>query len=95
VSTVDYELPYFCHKCGHPYPWMEERLRTARDVLDQDDKLTEDDRKALWPDLKYVMSDPMADLVPEKKKLISFKLGKAADWVREALLDLVARQPQT
>jgi hypothetical protein len=90
-STGDYKLSYFCHKCGHPYPWMEERLRTARDMLDQDDKLTEDDRKALWSDLKYVMSDPMADLVPEKKKLISFKLGKATDWVREALLDLVAK----
>ena len=66
-------------------------MRTARELLDHDDKLTEDDRKALWADLKYVMSDPKADLVPAKKKLINFKLEKATDWVREAVLDLLAK----
>jgi len=91
MDTAKYKLPYYCHACGNPYPWMDERLRTARELLDHDDKLTEDDRKALWADLKYVMSDPKADLVPAKKKLINFKLEKATDWVREAVLDLLAK----
>jgi hypothetical protein len=90
-AASDYQRPSFCHACGRPYPWMEERLRTARELLDQDDKLTEDDRQSLWPDLQYVMSNPRADLVPAKRKLIDIKLGKATDWVREALLDLTAK----
>jgi hypothetical protein len=70
---------------------MEERLGTARELLDHDDQLTEDDRQALWPDLRYVMSNPQADLVPAKRKLIDIKLGKASEWVREAILNLLAK----
>jgi hypothetical protein len=87
----DYQRPSFCHACGRAYPWLEERLRTARELLDHDDQLTEGDRKSLWPDLQYVMSNPKADLIPAKKKLIDIKLGKATGWVREAILDLTAK----
>lgn len=90
-SAADYRRPSFCHACGRAYPWMEERLTTARELLDHDDKLTEDDRRSLWPDLQYVMSNPKADLVPAKKKLIEIRLEKATDWVREAILDLAAK----
>jgi hypothetical protein len=37
------------------------------------------------------MSNPKADLVPAKRKLIDIKLGKATQWVREAVLDLTAK----
>ncbi len=89
--TSYYSRPQFCHGCGHPYPWMEDRLRTARELLEHDDKLSLDDRNDLWGDLQYVMSDPKADLVPAKKKLIEIKLGKATQYVREAILDLMAK----
>jgi hypothetical protein len=84
-----YRAPAFCHKCGHPYPWMKDRLETARSLLYHDDKLTEDDRKELWVLLKDVMSDPKSDLAPAKRKLIDFKLAKAV--TREAMLDLLAK----
>ena len=32
--------PSFCHSCGTPYPWMDDKLRTAKDLLFHDDKLT-------------------------------------------------------
>jgi hypothetical protein len=37
------------------------------------------------------MSDPKADLVPAKRKLIDIKLGKATGYVRETILDLIAK----
>jgi hypothetical protein len=86
-----YQRPSFCHSCGLAYPWFEDRLKTARELLYHDDKLTEEDRESLWPDLQYVMSNPKSDLVPAKKKLINIKLSKATDWIREALLDLTAK----
>jgi hypothetical protein len=71
---------------------MEDRLRTARQLLDHDDKLTEDDRIELWPDLKYVMSDPKADLAPAKRKLISVKLlTKGTVWVKEEIETLISK----
>jgi hypothetical protein len=86
-----YSLPQFCHKCGHPYPWMEERLRTVRELLNQDKKLSAEDRNSLLEDLQYVMSDPKAELVPAKEKLIEFKLENASKFVRELILDLAAK----
>jgi hypothetical protein len=89
--VTDYSRPQFCHGCGHSYPWMEDLLRTARELLDRDDKLSLEDRENLWDDLKYVMTDPKADLAPAKKKLIDIKLGKATGFVRETVLDLIAK----
>ena len=86
-----YSRPHFCHRCGKPYPWMQERLQTARELLYHDEKLTMDDRSKLFDLLKYVMSDPKGDLVPAKKKLIEIILEKATAPVREFILDLAAK----
>lgn len=88
---LGYSLPQFCHRCGGAYPWMQERLKTAQDLLDHDDKLTPEDRESLWDDLKYVTSDPKAPLVPAKRKLIGIRLEKAKPYVREFVLDLIAK----
>jgi len=87
----EYSRPQFCHVCGKPYPWMEDRLRTALELLRHDEELTQEDRTTLYDDLQYVMADPKADLVPAKKKLIEIKLGKATPYVRETILDLIAK----
>jgi hypothetical protein len=42
-------------------------------------------------DLHFIMSDPRADLVPAKRKLIEIRLGKATKYVREFVLDLTAK----
>jgi hypothetical protein len=86
-----YDLPSYCHGCGRPYPWMEERLRTAKDLLDHDDKLTLDDRKRLWDLLQHVMSDPKSDLAPSKKKLIEIDLEKAKDATKDFIQGLLAK----
>ena len=86
-----YKSPSFCHKCGRPYPWMKERLDTARAILYHDGKLTIYDRNGLWDLLQYVISDPKSDLVPAKRKLIEINLAKAASVTREFVLDLLAK----
>ena len=32
ASVSDYVRPQFCHGCGKPYPWMEDRLNTAQSL---------------------------------------------------------------
>lgn len=90
-GVAPYSKPHFCHKCGHAYPWMEERLRTARELLENDDKLSPEDRENVWKDLGYVMSDPRSDLSPAKRKLIEVRLEHASKYVREFVLDLTAK----
>jgi hypothetical protein len=91
APTTDYNLPYFCHKCGRPYPWMEDRLETAKELLNHDDKLSPDEREKLWGLLQYVMTDPKSDLAPAKKKLFEIGIVKALPATREFFLDLVAK----
>jgi hypothetical protein len=46
--AADYDCPSFCHGCGKPYPWMDDKLRTAKDLLFHDDALTFEEHKELW-----------------------------------------------
>jgi hypothetical protein len=87
----EYVRPSFCYKCSRPYPWMEDRLQTARELLYHDDKLTEKNREELWPLLKDVMSNPKDDLTPAKRKLIDNKLSNAGQVTREVITDLIAK----
>jgi hypothetical protein len=93
VNSKDlfYTVANFCHNCGKAYPWMEDRLKTAHELLNNDDKLQLEERKELWGLLQYVMSSPKADLAPAKRKLIDIKLGKAAQVTRELVLDFLAK----
>lgn len=91
APTTDYKLPYFCHKCGRPYPWMEDRLETAKELLNHDDKLSLEEREKLWGLLQYVMTDPKSDLAPAKKKLFEIGIAKALPATREFFLDLMAK----
>ena len=91
VGVESYRPPQFCHKCGRAYPWMGERLRTVRELLNQEKKLSADERNGLLENLQYVMSDPTAELAPAKRKLIEVKLENASKFVRELILDLAAK----
>lgn len=83
--------PNFCYRCGKPYPWMEDRLQTAKELLDLDTQLTADDQQKLWGQLSYVISDPGAELAPAKKKLFEAGIRKALPATREFFLDLMAK----
>ena len=91
VYSKDYTLPLYCYKCGSPYPWMADRLQTAKELLDHDDKLSLDEREKLWGQLQYVMSDPKSDLAPAKRKLFEIGISKSLPATREFFLDLMAK----
>jgi hypothetical protein len=90
-SVYEDPIAKFCYKCGKPYPWMEDRLQTAKELLYHDDKLSLEDREKLWGLLQYVMSDPKSDLAPAKKKLFEIGIAKALPATRELLLDFMAK----
>lgn len=88
---ASFSRPRFCHRCGKPYPWTEDALRTARELLAHDDKLSPDERNQILDDMEYIISDPKGDLVATKKKLLDFKLEKVKAPIREAVLDFMAK----
>ena len=70
---------------------MVDRLQTAKELLDHDDKLSLDERQKLWGLLQYVMSDPKSDMAPAKKKLFEIGIAKALPATREFFLDFMAK----
>jgi hypothetical protein len=91
MASGEYVRPSFCYNCAKPYPWMAERLDTARDLLWHDNSLSLADRESLWGLLQYVMSDPKSDLVPAKRKLIDIRLGGAVAATREFIENIIAK----
>jgi hypothetical protein len=89
--NVIVDRPLYCHRCGRAYPWMQDALDTARELLNHDEKLTLDDRNELSGLLQYVMSDPKGELAAAKRTLIKIKIEKAAQATREFVLDLMAK----
>lgn len=89
--TTRYARPNFCPRCGRPYPWMAFMLRTARELLERENKLSPDERNNLLEDLQYALSDPKAELFAVKQKLIASKLEKASMYAREFILELIAK----
>ena len=56
-------LPYYCYKCGNPYPWTESRLDAAEKIVDMLDELDDNQKKQLketFPDL--IVESPKTQL---------------------------------
>jgi hypothetical protein len=88
-----YELPLFCYasECGLPYPWMQDKLDTAHELLYDNNNLSLAELDELWELLKFVMSDPNSEWAPAKTKLITMKLARVNKASREFLLDFTAK----
>lgn len=75
--------PNFCHACGKPLPWMAEKLEAARDLADDLEGISADDRAKLRTALDDIAAGgPRAELAAAR---IKRTLGKASTVVGQAL----------
>ena len=47
-------VPLYCHNCGSPYPWTDSTITAFNDIIDLEEKLTDDEKAALktcFPDI--------------------------------------------
>jgi len=79
--------PAFCHDCGEPYPWTEEKLNAAAELLDKIKRLSPEERESLRIDFREIMTDNPRTRVAALD--IKLALGKAGKVVRPLLRDLV------
>lgn len=73
LTTHEYSAPAYCHNCGEPYPWTEDALESTRMILDEEDRLSNDERENLKKSLPDLISDtPRTSLaVLRFKKVLS------------------------
>lgn len=80
--------PAYCHECGTPYPWTEENLKAARELIDM--ALVTDDLKQLaHEDLNNLITDTPRTKVAATK--IGLFLAKAGPLVGAALKDILIK----
>ena len=83
--------PPFCHKCGKPYPWMEARIRAAKELAQLLDG-SPDQTKLLEASIDDMVRDtPAATVAAVRFKSMVAKAGKGvADAFRDILVDVLS-----
>jgi hypothetical protein len=84
--------PAFCHKCGKPYPWTEDKLAAARALAAEIEELDETERAVLTASLDDLVRDtPQTSLAAVRFKKLAAKAGKtAAEGLKAILVDVVS-----
>lgn len=84
--------PNFCHVCGHPYPWTERKIQAARELADQLEELTIEEREKLKSDFDVLAKDtPQTEVAATRFKRIMSKVGKDSySAMRSIVTDIVS-----
>ena len=74
-----YTLPAWCHRCGKPFPWTENKIQTAIQIFAEFGGLNEEEKKTIEDDIKNIARDvPQGELAAMRIKKIWEKYGKIA-----------------
>ena len=90
VMVSHFTPPAFCHECGKPYSWTQERIRVADQLTDEAENLDEKEKEALkdtFADL--VHQSPRTTLAASRFKRLAKKAGDAiTDGLRAILVEV-------
>lgn len=92
VYVAQYSPPQFCYKCGSAYPWVEARLSAARELADELDDLSAEERDRLKANLEQLTRDVPATeaaAIRVKKLFLKLKSG-SAETLRQMLVDIAS-----
>jgi hypothetical protein len=68
--------PNFCHECGNPYPWIERKLEAAKELADELDELSVEEKERLKKSLDEIIIDsPKTEIAGTRFKKIMGKVG--------------------
>ena len=93
--THDYTtVQSFCPHCGNPYPWTEARLKAAKELADELDNLSLEEREILKKSLDDIMvmeDTPQTPVAATRFKRLVAKAGPVvADSFRKILIDIAS-----
>lgn len=86
-----YSVPAFCYNCGKPFPWTESKIQTARELAQEIENLSDDEKRILTQSIDDIVKDsPRTPLAATRfKKIISKASKGAATALRDILVDIV------
>ena len=87
VDYTDLPLPSFCPDCGKPYPWTEAKLKAAKELVDELDNLSPQEREMMKKSLDdiIVMEDtPQTPVAATQFKRLGTKAAKTGKAIVKA-----------
>src|SRR6266542_1103276 len=54
-SAAEFPPPNFCHECGNVYPWASRRLESAKELADEFEQLSDEERNTLKKSLDDIV----------------------------------------
>lgn len=92
VLGAKYYKPFYCHSCGHPYPWTTRIIDNAIEILSLDEELPDAQKELVrlaLPDLLVEKpSTPVA--VAKYRKIIPKAATYVQDGLKNILVDVVS-----
>jgi hypothetical protein len=93
VLGAKYTPPNYCHACGRPYPWTEKALQAGRDLADDTEGLTPEERERLKRSLEDVTSDnPNTEVAAGWIRKVAQRLGGSTGQLIEKVATTVATE---
>ena len=88
VLTIrSYHLPNYCHYCGEPLPWTQQRMSAAQELVDEIEDLSEEDRIILKQSILELAQDsPKTEVASVRYKKL---LKKSGESIGQALNSMV------
>jgi hypothetical protein len=78
IPKVHAHVPSYCLNCGKPYPWTENKIVTAIQILTEFGNLDEKEKETIEQDINNVAKDiPQAELSAMRLKRILKRCGMA------------------
>jgi hypothetical protein len=82
----------YCYNCGSPYPWLESKLETAKELAQEIDEISDDEKEIITKSIDDLVRDsPKTEVSALRFKKIVSKIGKPiADALKDILVDVVS-----
>lgn len=82
-----HKAPQFCYQCGNPYPWLETKIQAARELAQELDNISDDEKEILVKSIDEIVIDtPKTEVAAIRLKKI---LSKSGQQVAEAFKNIL------
>ncbi|MBC9783561.1 DUF2321 domain-containing protein [Heliobacterium chlorum] len=86
------EIRSFCHECGEPYPWTKSRIEAAKELAEEINGLSKEERDILSRSIDDIVKDsPKTTVATTRLKKFMAKAGPVvAQGFKDILVDIVS-----
>lgn len=94
IGIFEYTPPRFCQKCGAPFPWIETKTETSKEIVDLMDTLNQQEKDDLKSSIDELVRETakVAIAKVKLKKYLKKVDSDLSDGLKEVLVDILSEE---